>query len=89
MHSTIVAVEMPDDPTRTQWASFLAGIIKTNGNKAVIRLGENVWQINFQASPISLALIVKAAEDLGLPYRILPFDAEPQWLLVGQNPKPK
>ena len=89
MHSAIIAVEMPDDPTRIQWATFLAAIIKTNNNKAVLRLGENVWQINFQESPGVLAVIVKAAEDLGRPYKILPLDAEPHWLPVGSDPKPK
>ncbi len=86
MHSAIVAVELPGD--KRQWSAFQAAIQTIEGNQAVSLLGENVWQIDFQKAPLAFALLVKGAEDLRLPYRILSFDAEPRWLRVVPNPKP-
>jgi hypothetical protein len=90
MHSAIVVVRMPLDayPGRQQWQTFCAAVASLDTNDAAKRLGENVWQIAFQKNPGALALLVYSCDRHGLSYGILPFDAEPQWLPAGFDPKP-
>lgn len=91
MHSAIFYASIPTDPpyaARQIGATFLAGIAKIEGNKAVKPLGEFVWEVNFQASPFALAVLIESCEQLALPYGILPLDAAPQWIRQTPNRNP-
>lgn len=88
MHSVIIAVEMPPEMAKETWLGFLGRIIpKIEKNPAVEQIADNVWQLSVQKSPAALGYLIAAAEDFRLIYRILPFDAEPQWLRGGPTPK--
>jgi hypothetical protein len=86
MHSGIVVVELKDKNSQfQQWKSFTDAIESkiASAGKAIERLAENVWLVNFQKSPSVLAWIVVTAERNDLTYKILQFDGEPQWLPVA------
>jgi hypothetical protein len=85
MHSAILMVVMPEETQsgKMAWQHFSAKIAKPLADQAVEQLAYNIWQINFQASPVALAQLVAAADDFGFPYRVLPFDAAPQWILAN------
>ena len=87
MHSVILVVELPNDDR--PWESFLARA-KLGGelSTSVQRLGQNVWQLNIQAELAPLSRILGAADGLGLTYKMLVFDAEPQWLPGNAIRKP-
>jgi hypothetical protein len=90
MHSAIIYAVFAENPRhdeRQRGAVFLGHIAKLDGNKSVAQLGEYVWQVNFRESPGALALIVAACEQLAIPYRILPLDAEPQWIRHDPSPQ--
>jgi hypothetical protein len=59
---------------------------KLKNEKLAQRLSENVWLLNFAVAPSDLSWLVSTAEKLGIPYGILPFDAEPRWLPAGFDP---
>jgi hypothetical protein len=90
MHSAIVVVEFPSDGTQQpqqRWQAFLAAIVPLlQKNSALVQLGENVWQVNFQQSPAAFAELISACGKLGLRYGILPLYDEPQWLPDGFDP---
>ena len=90
MHSAIVYVVMPTDHYQAQMKSgaFLADIRALEKDKSVRQLGEFVWQIDFQQSPVALAQLVYFADRHSLPCKILPLDAEPQWIEGRQNQIP-
>ena len=71
------------------WRNFLTkakvGIRKFPN---VSRLSENVWLVNLQENPASLAYLVSAADAVGVSYGILPFQDEPEWLPSGLIPTP-
>jgi hypothetical protein len=70
------------------WGYFVAFIdAKLKHAKNVQRLAENVWIVNVQDGFGPLAWLVSFAEDRKVPYGILPFDDEPQWLRGGIDPK--
>lgn len=79
MHSAIIVVEQPNDDRI--WDSFLA---RSATDKAppnsVQRLSENAWQVNARADLHCFARILVAAETTKLSYKMLVFDAEPQWI---------
>lgn len=85
MHTAIVAIEMPKEDEK--WLAFLNTTGDLTKRHSFQTLAANIWQIDFQASPVDFAQLIVAAARLGLVYRILPFDAAPQWLPVGNNPK--
>ena len=87
MHSAIIAVPKPNDIDQQKWLAFSKQIDSLDGDKAVEHLADNVWQINFQLSPGAVARLVGAAEDFRLAYRILPLDADHQWIRIAA-PKP-
>ena len=88
MHSAIIVVE--ETSARADWSRFLDEIRKKLVDaKGVDRLGENVWLVDFQKSPVALAWIVGFADRFGLVYKILPLADAPQWLPVASDPKPK
>lgn len=85
MHSAIIYVVLPSRPgeAHTVGPSFRAGIARLDkfDNKLVRQIGESVWEIDFQEAPDALAVIVSAAESLGLPYGILPLADALRWIL--------
>jgi hypothetical protein len=94
MHSAILVVKYPaagdPDAQRQKWQAFLSSVnpeASPIDPKKWDRLGENVWLVNFQKHPQVLARLVDAAVRNGLPYGILPLDAEPQWLPASTDPK--
>jgi hypothetical protein len=90
MHSAIVAVEFPTQggpsTQREGWQAFLASIAKLEGNEAVARLGENVWQIDFQLYPGGLGTLIAACEQHDFRYGILPLADAPEWLPAEFDP---
>jgi hypothetical protein len=90
MHSAIVVVRMPQDTQdgRTRWRNFCADVVSLDTNPASKRLGENVWQVDFQQSPAALALLVSESAQHELHYGILPLADAPQWLPAGFDPRP-
>jgi hypothetical protein len=86
MHSALFVAQLPRMPH--EWSVFLSDTGKKLKNeKHAQRLSENVWLLNFEAAPSDLSWLVSTAERLGIPYGILPFDAEPRWLPAGFDPK--
>jgi hypothetical protein len=86
MQSAIVYVALPSDGShdaRQTGGSFLAAIAKLEGNKAA----KHVWEVDFRASPDALAVIVRACEQLQLPYGILPLADGQQWIRRDPNSK--
>jgi hypothetical protein len=81
MHSAIVVVKMPKETPsgHDRWLAFCAAISALQVNDAVVRLGENTWQLDFQQDPGALALLIGACDSQKLSYGILPLDAAPQW----------
>jgi hypothetical protein len=87
MHSAIVAVTMPD--RQSGWDEFTSAVAtKLKDGPTVRRLGENVWQINFQQTPALLSWLIVLCDRNGLEYEILPLETEPKWLPVASDPKP-
>jgi hypothetical protein len=88
MHSAIIYVVLSNEPRhdeRQRAALLLVEADKLEQKKLAVRLGDYVWQINFREYPGALSQIVVACERLAIPYRILPLDAEPQWIRVDPN----
>jgi hypothetical protein len=57
-----------------------------DAQKGVQRLAENVWLLNFQEHPETLAALIDAAVRHQLPYGILQLDPAPQWLPASFDP---
>jgi hypothetical protein len=83
VHSALIVVEVPDN--KKKWRAFIddidrpeAPLHKTSG---VERLSKNIWLVNFRENPEPLARLISAAAQHLFPYRILQFDAEPEWVL--------
>jgi hypothetical protein len=86
MHSAMFVAKFPEHKPE-DWTHFLGAVSSIlKDAKHARRLAENVWLVNFQAAPSALSWLVTTAERLDIPYGILPFDAEPQWLPVGFDP---
>jgi hypothetical protein len=64
MHSAIVVVKMPKETPsgHDRWLAFCAAISALQVNDAVVRLGENTWQLDFQQDPGALALLIGACD---------------------------
>jgi hypothetical protein len=98
MHSAIVVIVVPETPydanSNKRWQDFIADINLLRHTKptplhalpGVSRLGENVWQVNFQENPAALVRLVSCAIQHRFPYGILQLDAAPQWLPAGFDP---
>jgi hypothetical protein len=94
MHSAIITIEMPPNSYDTSvpqaWNNFIGEVDALRSakpsplekQKGVLRLGENVWQVNMQENPSALARLINHADQFQLPYRILPLADVPQWLPV-------
>jgi hypothetical protein len=86
MHSALFVAKIPG-LERHNWAGFLGAVAQhLRDEKSAMRLAENVWLVNFQASPSALSWLVTSAERHDTTYGILPFVDEPQWLPVGFDP---
>lgn len=83
MHSAIVYAKMPESAveTRNQVSALYAGIHKIEKNPALRQLGEFVWQVDFQADPEVLGVLISALAAQGIGYGILQLDAAPQWIV--------
>lgn len=81
MHSAIVYAVMPTSPIEARNALLLleAGIQKIEKNPALKQLGEFVWQVDFQADPEVLAVLIASLAQPRIEYGILQLDGEPQW----------
>jgi hypothetical protein len=96
MYSAIVVAKMPADEGRPQaarmkWQAFLGTLHEFDvdaPNPAVVRLGENTWQIDVRQAPGTLARLVHACERHQVAYGILPLADAPQWLPAGFDPRP-
>jgi hypothetical protein len=90
MHSVLFAATIPEDPQHAnRWEGFVGyANNKLPPYKNVERLAENVWLVNIQISPAPLGFLVAGAEENRVAYKILSFDAEPQWLPVSSGPMP-
>ena len=83
MHSAIVYAVMPENEieVRNLVGRLYAGIHKVEKNPALKQLGEFVWDVDFQADPEVLAVLINALAQLGVGYGILQLDAAPQWMM--------
>jgi hypothetical protein len=85
MHSALFVAQSSGLPR--EWEVFLSETgKKLKDEKRARRLSETVWLLNFEEAPSDLSWLVSTAEKLGIPYGILPFDAEPRWLPAGFDP---
>ena len=86
MHSALIVVELPDN--KKEWRAFMDDIDRPEAgplhkSRGVERLSKNVWLVNFRENTEPLARLISAATQHLFPYRILQFDAEPEWLRGG------
>jgi hypothetical protein len=87
MHSALFVASIPDVNNYQGWTGFLGAItLKFRAEENAKRISENVWLVNFQKSPFALSWLVTSAERHGIPFGILSFDDEPQWLPAGFDP---
>ena len=87
MHSAIIVVAIDHPQAWENFTGALARKIKPE-SKTTRRLGENVWEVDFQKRPSDLAWIVTGCEQYGLAYEILPLADAPRWQKVAPDPKP-
>lgn len=88
MHSLMFAAVIPKD--RQDYAMFWRAFIDDVDSslsklEGIERLAENIWLVDLTVSARPFGVLASAAERLRVDYRILPFDAAPQWLQAGQN----
>lgn len=84
MHSMLIVLNEPDAghmQAQQEWRAFIGYVQNrlqpyTNAE----RLGSNAWLVNMRTDPLPFALLVAAAHEHSIGYRILAFDDEPQWL---------
>ena len=91
MHSAIVVINMPEkhesEGHHPKWLAFLADTSRASepmldpmeDQAGVLRLGENVWQINFHDNPGAFARLVSCAMHHKLSYGILQLKDAPVW----------
>jgi hypothetical protein len=85
MHS-VLFVATPID-RRGDWSEFLTRAdMKVGREKGVYRLSENVWLVNMKTSPSVLGRLISLADAQTVPYGLLPFEHEPEWLPAGFDP---
>lgn len=86
MHSALFVATIP--PETGDWCQFLDDArTKLERSRGAVRLAENVWLLNFQASPAALGWLIALAEQKAIAYGVLPFEREPQWLPAGFDPE--
>ena len=89
MHSAIFYVTLPesDSEARRVGGAFVSYLVGLEETKSAKKVGDLVWEVDFQASPYALAILVHAAEQLRLPYSILPLPDAPNWIRASPNQK--
>jgi hypothetical protein len=86
MHSAVFVAKLTEK--RTDWQEFAANAdTKVGKDRDVSRLAENVWLVNFHASPAALGWLTTLCEQRGMTYGILQLEDAPQWLPLGFDPK--
>lgn len=100
MHSAIVVVNMPEKletaAHHPKWLAFLKAVsvaaepmaVALGEQAGVLRLAENVWQVNFQGNPGAFARLVSSAMHHQLSYGILQLKDAPTWHPASFQPKP-
>jgi hypothetical protein len=101
MHSAIVVINMPEmhesEGHHPKWLAFLADLCRAfepvvsslEDQEGVLRLAENVWQVNFQANPAGFARLVSCAMHHKLSYGILQLEDAPVWHPASFHPEPR
>jgi hypothetical protein len=91
MHSAIVVINMPEkyesEGHHPKWVACLADLSRASepmvssleDQDGVLRLAENVWQINFHDNPGAFARLVSCAIHHKLTYGILQLKDAPVW----------
>jgi hypothetical protein len=99
MHSAIVVINMPanheSEGHHPKWLAFLADICRASepimgsleDEESVVRLSENVWQVNFHENPGAFARLVSCTMHHKLAYGILQLKDAPVWHPVTFHPK--
>jgi hypothetical protein len=73
---------------RDDWLEFITIVLNRLQKDAnCLRLGENIWLVNVQASQGTLAWLVRLCEQRGMTYGILPLADEPRWIPDDFDPK--
>jgi hypothetical protein len=97
MHSAIVVINMPEktesEGHHPKWLVFQADLCRAaepmvsslEDQEGVLRLSENVWQINFHDNPGAFARLVSSAMHHKLTYGILQLMEPPIWHPAGFN----
>jgi hypothetical protein len=83
MHSAIVYATLPEGRVEAQnlVSRLEYGLQTLAKNPALKSLGEFVWEVDFQAEPEALAILISVLGQLGVAYGILQLDAAPQWMI--------
>jgi hypothetical protein len=101
MHSAIVVINMPEktesEGHHPKWLAFEADLCRAaepmvgslEEQEGVLRLSENVWQVNFQDNPGALARLVSCAKHHKLTYGMLQFMEPPVWHPATFHPRPR
>ena len=101
MHSAIVVINMPDkhemEAQHPKWVTCLADLSRASepmmtsllDQEGVMRLAENVWQINFQDNPGAFARLISCAMHHKLSYGILQLKEPPVWHPAAFHPRPR
>jgi len=101
MHSAIVVINMPQkhetDEHHPKWLAFLADLCRASepmvcsleNQGGVLRLSENVWQVNFHDNPGAFARLVSCAMHHKLSYGILQLKDAPVWHPAAFHPEPR
>src|ERR1700736_2900168 len=91
MHSAIVVINMPEkhesEGHHPKWLAFLADSCRASepmmssleDEESVVRLSENVWQVNFHSNPGAFARLVSCSMHHNLTYGILQLKDAPVW----------
>ena len=99
MHSAIVVINMPEkhesEGHHPKWLAFLADTSRASepmmgsleDEESVVRLSENVWQVNFHDNPGAFARLVSYAMHHKLTYGILQLKDAPVWHPAAFHPK--
>jgi hypothetical protein len=99
MHSAIVVNNIPEkhesEGHHPKWLAFLADICRAyepmmsplEDDESVLRLAENVWQVNFHSNPGAFARLVSCAMHHKLTYGVLQLKDVPVWHPAAFHPK--
>jgi hypothetical protein len=99
MHSAIVVINIPEkqeiEGHHPSWLAFQAKLCRASepmvsgleDQEGVLRLAENVWQVNFHDNPGAFARLVSCAMHHKLSYGILQLKEAPVWHPAAFHPK--